>query len=70
MLLHAVCDQVAWMYDVLFPSLEGDLVDLAFTAQGEQATASGMSVTPVGDALDLLARSDSHPMQISSPCLC
>jgi hypothetical protein len=32
MLLHAVCDQVARMYDVLLSSLEGDLVDLAFAA--------------------------------------
>ena len=70
MLLHAVCDQVARMYDVLLSSLEGDLVDLAFTAQGEQTTASGVSVTPVGDALDLLAQSNSLPWHICSPCLC
>lgn len=70
MLLHAVCDQVARMYDVLLSSLEGDLVDLAFTAQGEQTTASGVSVTPVGDALDLLAQFISNPLHILSPCLC
>jgi hypothetical protein len=69
-LLHAVCDQVARVYDVLLPGLEGDLVDLTFATQGEQATAGGVSVTPVGDALDLLARSIAHSIQILSPCLC
>jgi hypothetical protein len=69
-LLHAVCDQIARMYDVLLACLEGDLVDLAFTTQGEQAAASGVSVTPVGDALDLLAQSIAHSIQILSPCLC
>jgi len=70
MLLHAVCDQVARMYDVLLPSLECDLVDLALAAQGEQATAGGVSVTPVGNALGLLAQPFPHRLQISSPCLC
>jgi hypothetical protein len=70
MLLHAVCDQVARMYDVLLAGLEGDLMDLAFTAQSEQTTASGVSVTPVGDALDLLARFIHNPVHILSPCLC
>jgi len=70
MLLHAVCDQVARMYDVLLAGLEGDLMDLAFTAQSEQATASGVSVTPVGDTLDLLARFIHNPVHILSPCLC
>jgi hypothetical protein len=70
MLLHAVGDQVARMYDVLLPGLEGDLVDLAFTAQGEQATASGVSVTPVGNALGLLAQSIPRPLHIPLPCLC
>ena len=51
MLLHAVCDQVAGVYDVLLASLEGDLVDLAFTTQREQTTTSGVCVTPVGNAL-------------------
>jgi hypothetical protein len=70
MLLHAVCDQVARVYDVLLAGLEGDLVDLAFAAQGEQATASGVSITPVGDALGLLARFIRNPLYIFSPCLC
>ena len=51
MLLHAVCNQVARVYNVLLSGLEGDLVDLAFAAQGEKTTASGVSVTPVGNAL-------------------
>jgi hypothetical protein len=51
-LLYAVCDQVAGMYDVLLAGLEGDLVNLTFAAQREKATTSSMSVTPVGNALD------------------
>jgi len=43
------------MYDVLLSGLEGDLVNLAFATQGEESTASGVSVTPVGNALNLLA---------------
>jgi hypothetical protein len=34
-LLHAVCDQVAGMYDVLLASLESNLVDLTFATQGK-----------------------------------
>lgn len=56
MLLHAVCDQVAGVYDVLLTSLEGDLMDLAFATQSKQTTASGVCVTPVGDALLPLAK--------------
>jgi hypothetical protein len=70
MLLHAVCDQIARVYDVLLSGLEGDLVDLTFAAQSEQAAASGVSVTPVGDALGLLARFIRNPLYIFSPCLC
>ena len=70
MLLHAVCNQVARVYNVLLSGLEGDLVDLAFAAQGEKTTASGVSVTPVGDALGLLAQSVSRLSHILSPCLC
>jgi hypothetical protein len=33
MLLHAVCDQVAGMYDVLLAGLESDLMDLTFATQ-------------------------------------
>jgi hypothetical protein len=51
MLLHAVCDQVAGVYDILFAGLESDLVDLAFATQSEKTTASSVSVTPVGNAL-------------------
>jgi hypothetical protein len=68
-LLHAVCDQVAGVYDVLLASLEGDLVDLAFATQSEQTTASGVCVTPVGDALIPLA----EPLLcniFSLPCWC
>lgn len=54
-LLHAVRDQVAGMYDVLLASLEGNLVDLAFATQGEEPTASSVSVTPVGNALGMSA---------------
>jgi hypothetical protein len=62
MLLHAVRDQVAGMYDVLLACLESDLVDLAFATQGEQATTGSMSITPVGNALgkSALVRSDSN----------
>jgi len=70
MLLHAVCDQVVRMYNVLLPSLECDLVNLAFTTEGEKTTTSGVSVTPVGNALGLSAKSISHRLQVSSPCLC
>jgi hypothetical protein len=34
-LLHAVCDKVARMYDVLLASLESNLVDLTFAAQSK-----------------------------------
>lgn len=51
MLLHAVCDKVAGVYNVLLASLEGDLVNLALATEGEEATASSVSVTPVGNAL-------------------
>lgn len=69
MLLHAVCDQVAGVYDVLLASLEGDLVNLAFATQSEQTTTSGVCVTPVGDALLPLA--EFLAMQhISLPCWC
>ena len=50
-LLHAVCNQVAGVYDVFLASLEGDLVDLAFATESKQATTSSVSVTPVGNAL-------------------
>jgi hypothetical protein len=50
-LLHAVCNQVARVYDVLLASLEGNLMDLAFATQSEETTASGVSVTPVGNGL-------------------
>jgi hypothetical protein len=62
MLLHAVCDQVAGVYDVLLASLEGDLVDLAFATQSEKTTASSVSVTPVSNALSPSAC--VHPIAI------
>ena len=34
-LLHAVCDQVAGMYDVLLAGLESDLVNLTLATQGK-----------------------------------
>lgn len=60
-LLHAICDQVAGMYNVLLASLESDLVDLTFATQGKEATTGSVSVTPVGNALieSVLFRSDS-----------
>lgn len=70
MLLHAVCDQVARVYDVFFAGLECDLVDLAFAAQSEQAATSGVSVTPVGQALRPSARSSFHRTVSPLPCLC
>lgn len=51
MLLHAVCNQVAGVYDVFLASLQCNLVDLAFATQSKQATTSSVSVTPVGNAL-------------------
>jgi hypothetical protein len=70
MLLHAVCDQVAGVYDVLLASLEGDLVDLAFATQSKKTTASSVSVTPVGDALGQSACVQYPATYISLPCLC
>jgi hypothetical protein len=70
MLLHAVCDQVAGVYNVLLAGLEGDLVDLAFATQSEKTTASGVSVTPVGNALGQSACVHLLATCIFLPCLC
>lgn len=68
MLLHAVCDQVAGVYDVLLAGLEGDLVDLSFATQGKEAAAGGVSVTPVSNALVQSAYVRSRAYRISLPC--
>ena len=68
MLLHAVCDQIAGMYDVLLAGLEGNLVDLAFATQGKQATTGSVSVTPVGDALHKSVLIHPDPSCVSLPC--
>ena len=51
MLLHAVCDQIAGMYDVLLAGLESDLMDLTLATQGKEATTGSVSVAPVSNAL-------------------
>jgi hypothetical protein len=69
-LLHAVCDQVAGVYDVLLASLESDLVDLASATQSKKTTTSSVSATPVGNALDTSACVRSLATCVSLPCLC
>lgn len=47
-MLHLrVSDDVRWMYDVLFASLEVELVDLTPARQGKEPTAGDMCVAPV-----------------------
>lgn len=70
MLLHAVCDQVARVYDVFFAGFECDLVDLAFATEGEQAATGGVSVTPVGQALFPSAQCLLHIIAYPLPCSC
>lgn len=47
MLHDAVGDQVAWMDDIFVTGLEGDLVDLPSSSQGEQTSARYEGVAPV-----------------------
>lgn len=56
MLHHAVGDHVARVHDVLFACLEVDLVDLSFAGESKKTATGGCCVTPMGQALDPLAR--------------
>lgn len=69
-LLHAICDQVARVYDVLLAGLESDLVDLTFATQGKETTTSSVGVTPVGNALIQSALIRSNSSFILLPCWC
>lgn len=51
MLHHAVRDQIARVYHVFIARLEGDLVDLTASGQGEEAAAGDQGVAPVCYAL-------------------
>lgn len=61
MLHHAIRNQVAWVYNILLASLQGNLMDLPFAAQREQTAPGDMGVTPMGETLYPSAQFNSLP---------
>lgn len=51
MLHDAVGDHVAWMHNVILPSLEGDLMYQAFTRKSHEASSGNSCAAPVRETL-------------------